>query len=93
LSSIKIKGLYPCQDIEHVYAMVRTSPRTTNVVRAGDQVPAGTMLVTPAIYWQLVLIWLSWIWHFCCRWSSVLLYPVCYHCSNDANAFSTYSLS
>jgi len=41
LSSIKIK------DTAHVYAIVRTSPRETHVVRAGDLVPAGTMLVTP----------------------------------------------
>jgi len=47
--SIKIKEFHPCQDIEHVYAMVMTSPRAINVVRAGDLVPAGTMLVIPDI--------------------------------------------
>jgi len=47
--SIKIKDIYPCQDIEHVYAIVRESPGATRVVRAGDLVPAGTMLVSPAV--------------------------------------------
>ena len=38
---------------------------------------------------NLSLFWVSWIWHFCCRWSLVPLYHVCYHCSSDSNAFST----
>jgi len=47
--STKIEDIHPCQDIEHVYAIVRTSPRETHVVHAGDLVPVGTMLVTPAV--------------------------------------------
>jgi len=47
--SIIIKDIHPCQDIEHVYAIVRTGPRATHVLRAGDLVPAGTMLVMPDI--------------------------------------------
>ena len=31
---------------DHLYAIVRTSPRATHVVHAGDLVPAGTRLVT-----------------------------------------------
>jgi len=34
---------------DHVYAIVRTRPRATHVVRAGDLAPAGTMLVTPVL--------------------------------------------
>jgi len=44
--SIKIKDIHLCQDIEHVYAIVRISPWVTHVLRAGDLVPVGTMLVT-----------------------------------------------
>jgi len=47
--SIKIKDIHQCQDTKHVYAIVRTSPRATHVVRVGDLVPAGTMLVTPVL--------------------------------------------
>ena len=43
----KIKYIHQSGDTDHVYAIVRTGPRATNVVRAGDLVPAGTMLVTP----------------------------------------------
>jgi len=46
-----------------------------------------------SIYWQHVLIGWSWIWHFWCRWSSVLLYYVCYHCSYDSNAHQYIRLS
>ena len=42
---------------------------------------------------NLSVFWLSKIWHFCCRWSSVLLYEVCHHCSWDSNAFSTLALT
>jgi len=35
------------QDIDHVYAIVRTS--RTHMVRTDDLVPAGTMLVTPVL--------------------------------------------
>jgi len=47
--SIKIKDIHQCRDTKHVYAIVRTSPRATHVVRVGDLVPAGTMLVTPVL--------------------------------------------
>jgi len=47
--SIKSKDIHPCQDIEHVYAIVRTGSRATRVGRAGDLVPAGAMLVTPGL--------------------------------------------
>jgi len=30
---------------------------------------------------NLSLLWYPWSWHFWCRWSSVPLYHVCYHCS------------
>jgi len=49
LSLIKIKDIHQCEDTDHVYAIVRTGPRATHVVRVGDLVPAGTMLVTPVI--------------------------------------------
>jgi len=49
LSLIKIDNIHQCEDTDHVYAIVRTSPRATHVVRAGDLAPAGTMLVTPAL--------------------------------------------
>ena len=45
----KNKDIHPCENTDHVYAIVRTSPQATNDVRAGDLVPAGTILVTPAI--------------------------------------------
>jgi len=38
---------------------------------------------------NLSLFWQSCIWNFWCRWSSVPLYHVCYHCSQDSDAFST----
>jgi len=47
---IKIKDIHQCEDANHVYAIVRTGPRATYVVRAGDLVPAGTMLVTPVLH-------------------------------------------
>ena len=40
LSLINIKDIHQCEDIGHVYAIVRISPRATHVVRAGDLVPA-----------------------------------------------------
>jgi len=49
LSLIKIKGIHQCEDPDHVYVIVRTDPRTTHLVRSGDLVPAGTMLVTPVL--------------------------------------------
>jgi len=44
--SIKIKDINQCEDADHIYAIVGTSPRATKVVRVGDLLPAGTMLVT-----------------------------------------------
>jgi len=46
---IKIKYIYQCEDTDHVYAVVRTGLWATHVVRTGDLVPAGTMLVTPGL--------------------------------------------
>jgi len=43
------KYIHQCEDTDHVYSVVRTSPRATHVVRAGDLVPTSTMLVTPAV--------------------------------------------
>jgi len=53
LSLIKIKDIYQCEDINYVYAIVRTNPRATHVVHAGDLVPAGTMLVP--LYYSFLL--------------------------------------
>ena len=49
LSLIKIKDIHQCEDANYVCAIVITSPRATHVVRGGDLVPAGTMLVTPVL--------------------------------------------
>jgi len=49
LSLIQIKYIHQCQNTDHVYAIVRTSLQVTHMVRAGDLVPAGTVLVTPAL--------------------------------------------
>ena len=38
-----------CENTDHVHAIIRTSPRATHMVRAGDLVPAGTVLVTAAV--------------------------------------------
>jgi len=46
LSLIQIKYIHQCENTDHVYAIVRTSPLATHVVRAGDLVPVGTVLVT-----------------------------------------------
>jgi len=46
---IKIKDICQCEDTDHVYAAVRTGPWATHMVRTGDLVPAGTMLVTPGL--------------------------------------------
>jgi len=46
LSLIKIKRIHKCEDTDHVYAFVKTGPRATHLVRTGDLVPTGTMLVT-----------------------------------------------
>jgi len=47
--SLIIKDIYQCEDTDHVYVIFRTSQRATHIVRAGDLVPANTMLVTPAL--------------------------------------------
>jgi len=44
---IKIKDIYQSEDTDRVYAIVRTGPWAIHVVRMGDLVPGGTMLVTP----------------------------------------------
>jgi len=44
---IKIKDIHQCEDTD---AIVRTGPRATYVVRAGDLVPEGTMLMTPGLH-------------------------------------------
>jgi len=46
---IKIKYIYQCADTDRVYAVVRTVLYATHVVRTGDLVPRGTMLVTPGL--------------------------------------------
>jgi len=47
--SMKIKDIYQCEDTDHVYAVVRTGACATHMVRTGDLVPAGTMLVNPGL--------------------------------------------
>jgi len=42
-----MKDIHQCENTDHVYANYRTDPRATCVVRVGDLVPAGTMLVIP----------------------------------------------
>jgi len=49
LSLIKKGDIHQCEDTDHVYAVVRKRPRATHMVRTGDLVPAGTMLVTPGL--------------------------------------------
>jgi len=49
LSLIKIKDVNQCENIDHVYVIFRTSPRATHMVRAGDLVSAGNMLVTTPV--------------------------------------------
>jgi len=39
--SIKIKDIHQWEDIDHINAIVRTSPRATHVVRAGSGVFKG----------------------------------------------------
>jgi len=46
---IKTKDIRQCEDTDHVHAVVRTGPWATHMVRTGDLVPAGTMLVTPGV--------------------------------------------
>jgi len=45
----KIKDIYKCEDTDHVYAVVRTGPLATHMVRTGDLVPIGTMLMVPGL--------------------------------------------
>jgi len=49
LSLIKIKDIHQCEDTDHVNAIVRTSPPSAHVVRAGDLAPADIMLATPVL--------------------------------------------
>jgi len=44
-----IKNIYQCEDIDQVYAIIRTGPWATHVVCMGDLVPTGTMLVNPGV--------------------------------------------
>jgi len=46
----KTEDVHQCEDTDRVYAIVRTRPRATHVVRVGDLAPAGTMLVAPGLY-------------------------------------------
>jgi len=46
---IQIKNIYQCEGTDRVYAIVRTGPWATHLVRTGDLVPVGTMLVTPGL--------------------------------------------
>ena len=39
-----------CEDIYHADFIFRTGPRATYLFLAGDLVPAGTTLVTPALH-------------------------------------------
>ena len=43
LSLMQIKYIHQCENTDHVYAIVRTSPLATHMVRA------GTVLVTPTV--------------------------------------------
>jgi len=52
LSLIKIKDIHQRDKTDHVHVIFRTSPRATHMFRAGDLVPAGTMLVTPGLCHQ-----------------------------------------
>jgi len=45
----KIKDIYQCEDTDHVYAIVRTGPLATHMVRTGDLVTIGTTLVVPGL--------------------------------------------
>jgi len=45
----KTNHIHLCEDTDHVDTIIRTDPRATHVVATGDLVPAGTMLVTPAL--------------------------------------------
>ena len=49
LSLLQIKYIHQCENTDHVYAIVKTSLRVTHMLRVGGLVPAGTMLVTPAL--------------------------------------------
>jgi len=51
---IKINNIHLCEDTFHVAAILRTTPQATHVVRAGDLLPVGTMLVTLACTCQFV---------------------------------------
>jgi len=38
-----------CDDTHHLNVISKTDPQPTNVVLAGDPVPVGTVLLTPAL--------------------------------------------
>jgi len=42
-----------CDDTHHLNDIFKTGPRATNVVFAGDLVPTGTVLVTPALVFSM----------------------------------------
>jgi len=52
IKKLKIFISVKSEDPGHISAIVRTGPRSIHVVRAGDLVPAGTMLVTPVLVIQ-----------------------------------------
>ena len=47
--SLIIKDAHQCQDTDHAYVIIRTSPGATDMVRAGDLLPEGITLVTLAL--------------------------------------------
>jgi len=55
LSLIKIKDIHQREDTDRVYAIIRTGPRATHMVRTGHLAPAGTMLVTPGVEGLIVV--------------------------------------
>jgi len=59
-----------CDDTRHLNAIFKTGPRATNVVLAGDLVPAGAVLVTPALETSEC--------HCRCNHTRILLCPVPY---------------
>jgi len=62
LSLIKIKDIHQREDADHVYAIVRTGPRVIYVVRAGDLVPTGAMLVTLGLEWKKMFLLKDMCW-------------------------------
>jgi len=50
---IKFKDIYQCEDTDHVYAIVRTGPLATHMVRMGRAVASGGP-VMPSPHWKYV---------------------------------------